>query len=164
MSNTQNKLSKVRTPRVHISYDVETGGSSTERELPLVIGVMGNFCSTDTPIHERTFTNIDNDNFNDIMKGMSPAADFSVKSALPGQEGELRVSLTFQSIDDFAPENVAKQVEPLRKLLAMREQLVDLRNRTASNSRLKEELLGLLTSGDTDSAKSHQEDADNECP
>lgn len=140
MSNTQHKLDKARPPRVQITYDVEIGDAQAEKELPLVIGVMGDFTQAKDKLRDRKFLNIDKDNFNEIMSSMQPEAEFLVDSALPGQEGKMSVSLTFQNMDDFSPDNIIHQVEPLRKLMELREQLSDLRNRAASNERLKEQL------------------------
>uniref|UniRef100_UPI0011E6FC38 type VI secretion system contractile sheath small subunit n=1 Tax=Serratia marcescens TaxID=615 RepID=UPI0011E6FC38 len=131
-------------PRVQITYDVEIGGAEAKKELPLVMGVIGNFAQDKAPLRDRRFTHIDKDNFNDVMEGMSPSIEILVDSALPEKEGKLAVALQFNSIDDFSPDSVAMQVEPLRKLLELREQLSDLRNRTASNDRLKEQLVELL--------------------
>lgn len=146
MSNTQHKLSKSRPPRVQITYDVEVGGTESKKELPLVIGVIGDFSKDEIPLRDRRFTHIDKDNFNNVIKGLSPSVDILVESALPEKEGKLAVTLQFNCLDDFSPENVAMQVEPLRKLLELREQLSDLRNRTASNDSLKEQLVELLES------------------
>ncbi|HAK4778234.1 TPA: type VI secretion system contractile sheath small subunit [Salmonella enterica] len=140
MSNTQHKLDKVRPPRVQITYDVEIGDAQAAKELPLVIGVMGDFTNTTQVLRERKFLNIDKDNFNEIMASMKPEAEFYVDSVLPEQEGKLSISLTFENMDDFSPDHIAQQIEPLRKLVELREQLIDLRNRTASNELLKEEL------------------------
>lgn len=140
MSNTQHKLDKARPPRVQITYDVEIGDAQAEKELPLVIGVMGDFTQAKDKLRDRKFLNIDKDNFNEIMSSMQPEIEFLVDSALPGQEGKMPVSLTFQNMDDFSPDNIIRQVEPLRKLMELREQLSDLRNRAASNERLKEQL------------------------
>ncbi|WP_447866688.1 type VI secretion system contractile sheath small subunit [Rahnella bonaserana] len=155
MSNTQHKLSKARPPRVQITYDVEIGGAESKKELPLVMGVIGDFAKDEMPLRDRRFTHIDKDNFNNVMEGMSPAIDMLIESTLPEKEGQMAVSLEFNCMDDFSPENVAMQVEPLRKLLELREQLSDLRNRTASNDRLKEQLVELLESlnKDADPAK-----------
>ncbi|MCE0798965.1 type VI secretion system contractile sheath small subunit [Buttiauxella sp. A2-C1_F] len=154
MSNTQSKLSKARPPRVQISYDVETGGAQESKELPLVIGVMGEFTKDDTEFRDRNFIKIDKDNFNEVMEGMAPKVELLVDSALPENEGKLAVELKFNSLDDFTPDNIVAQVEPLRKLLELREQLSDLRNRTASNDRLKEQLIEMLNqqnnSGETE--------------
>jgi type VI secretion system protein ImpB len=146
VSNTQHKLSKARPPRVQITYDVEVGGAESKKELPLVMGVIGDFAKDEMSLRDRRFTHIDKDNFNNVMEGMSPAIDMLIESTLPEKEGQMAVSLEFNCMDDFSPENVAMQVEPLRKLLELREQLSDLRNRTASNDRLKEQLVELLES------------------
>ncbi|WP_277972968.1 type VI secretion system contractile sheath small subunit [Pantoea agglomerans] len=144
MSETQNKLGKARPPRVHITYDVEVGGAETQKELPLVIGVVGEFSDEKKPLRDRRFVQIDKDNFNEIMQGMKPEIEMLVENKLNNDDGKLAVALRFNSMEDFAPENVALQVEPLKKLLELREQLSDLRNRTASNDRLKEQLSDLL--------------------
>lgn len=140
MSNTQHKLDKVRPPRVQITYDVEIGDAQSVKEIPLVIGVMGDFTNTTQVLRERKFLNIDKDNFNEIMASMKPEAEFHVDSVLPEQEGMLSISMIFENMDDFSPDHIAQQIEPLRKLVELREQLIDLRNRTASNELLKEEL------------------------
>jgi type VI secretion system protein ImpB len=140
MSNTQHKLDKARPPRVQITYDVEVGDAQTAKELPLVIGVIGDFTHTEEGLRERKFLSIDKDNFNEIMASMKPEAEFMVDSVLPDLDGKLAISLTFQNMDDFSPDNIVCQVEPLRKLIGLREQLSDLRNRAASNERLKEQL------------------------
>lgn len=140
MSNTQHKLDKARPPRVQITYDVEVGDAQAAKELPLVVGVMGDFTQATDSLRDRKFLNIDKDNFNEIMASMKPEAEFLVDSVMPEQEGKLAVSLTFQNMDDFSPDNIVRQVEPLRKLMELREQLSDLRNRAASNERLKEQL------------------------
>nr|WP_238483024.1 type VI secretion system contractile sheath small subunit [Rahnella perminowiae] len=137
-------MSKARPPRVQITYDVEVGGAEAKKELPLVMGVIGNFANDDMPLRDRRFTHIDKDNFNNVMEGMKPAVEMLVESTLPEKEGQMAIALEFNSMDDFSPENVVMQVEPLRKLLELREQLSDLRNRTASNDRLKEQLVELL--------------------
>ncbi|WP_312414951.1 type VI secretion system contractile sheath small subunit [Pseudescherichia sp.] len=140
MSNTQHKLDKVRSPRVQITYDVEIGDAQAAKELPLVVGVMGDFTQTEDNLRDRKFLNVDKDNFNDIMSSMKPETEFLVESVLPEKEGKLAVSLTFTSMDDFSPDNIVLQVEPLRKLMELREQLSDLRNRAASNEMLKLQL------------------------
>ena len=140
MSNTQHKLDKARPPRVQITYDVEVGDAQTAKELPLVVGVLGDFAQTTDTLRDRKFLNIDKDNFNEIMTSMKPAAEFMVDSVLPGQDGKLAISLIFQSMDEFLPDNIVRQVEPLSKLMELREQLNDLRNRAASNEQLKMQL------------------------
>lgn len=140
MSHIQHKLDKVRPPRVQITYDVEIGDAQTAKELPLVIGVMGDFTQTEDNLRDRKFLGVDKDNFNEIMASMKPEVELSVESVLPGNEGNLPVSLVFSCMDDFSPDNVVLQVEPLAKLMQLRDQLCDLRNRAASNELLKLQL------------------------
>lgn len=149
MSNTQHKLDKARPPRVQITYDVEIGDAQTAKELPLVIGVMGDFTQSTDTLKDRKFINIDKDNFNEVMGSMKPEAEFLVDNTLTETDGKLAVSLTFNSIDDFSPDNVVRQVEPLKKLMDLREQLSDLKNRAASNERLKEQLMAMAIEQNT---------------
>lgn len=144
MSNTQHKLDKVRSPRVQITYDVEIGDAQIKKELPLVIGVMGDFTKTNDKLADRKFIKVDKDNFNDIITAMSPEVEYLVDSTLPEHPGKLAISLKFESINDFSPDNVVLQVEPLKKLIDLRNKLSDLRNRAASNFRLKEQLSQIL--------------------
>ncbi len=124
------KLKRVRKPRVHITYDVETEGAVVQKELPFVVGVMGDFSGDPTqplkPLRDRKFVQIDRDNFNDIMGRMSPGLNLKVENTLSGDGSEMGVQLQFNSLEDFEPAQVARQVEPLRKLLETRDKLRDL--------------------------------------
>lgn len=124
------KLKRVRKPRVHITYDVETEGAVVEKELPFVMGVMGDFSGDPTQplksLKDRKFIQIDRDNFNDVMSRMSPGLNLKVENTLAGDGSEMAVQLAFNAIEDFEPANVARQVEPLRKLLDTRDKLRDL--------------------------------------
>jgi type VI secretion system protein ImpB len=126
----QHKLDRVRKPRVHITYDVETEGAVQTRELPFVVGVLGDFSGNPTqplkPLHERKFIQIDRDNFNEVMARMTPGVNLRVENTLQGDGSELGVQLKFNSMDDFNPANVVQQVDPLRKLLETRNKLRDL--------------------------------------
>lgn len=144
--SVQKRLEKIRPPRVQLSYDVEVGDAIEQKEIPFVTGVVGDFTGKQDPdnplpkLKERKFVNIDLDNFDDVMKGMAPKAAFRVKNKLSG-EGEFAVNLQFDGVDDFRPESVVQQVEPLRKLLEARTKLSDLRNKLAGNEKL-EDILG----------------------
>lgn len=124
------KLKRVRPPRVHITYDVETEGAVVQKELPFVVGVMGDFSGNPTqalkPLKDRKFIQIDRDNFNDVMARMTPGLNMRVENTLKGDGSELAVQLKFNSLDDFEPARVVNQVEPLRKLLETRDKLRDL--------------------------------------
>ncbi len=142
------KLEKVRKPRVHISYDVETEGAEAKKELPFVVGVMGDFAGDSTAekkvLKDRKFTNIEGDNFDDVMKKTAPAVKVTVPNTLKGEGSEMQVELKFNSMEDFEPANVAKQVEPLRKLLETRDKLNDLLSKADTSEKLEEILEELL--------------------
>lgn len=146
----QKRLQKVRPPRVQMTYDVDIGDAVEQKELPFVMGVVGDFAGTSTAktakLKERNFVNIDNDNFDEVMKGIEPKATYRVKNHLGAQEGEFNVDLTFRSINDFRPESVVNQVDPLKKLLEARRKLADLRNKLAGNEKLEDILSDVLGS------------------
>ena len=150
--SVQQKLNRVRKPRVHITYDVETEGAEVRKELPFVVGVIGDFSGKPyepvKPLRDRKFTQVDRDNFDDVMQRMTPGAEFKVENTLAGDDSQLAVQLKFKSMDDFSPENVARQVKPLRELLELRSRMTDLRGNLQGNDKL-EELLR-TTVGDKD--------------
>ncbi|MGO8744498.1 MAG: type VI secretion system contractile sheath small subunit [Thermoguttaceae bacterium] len=129
-NSIHDKLERVRKPRVHIKYEVEIGDAIEERELPFVVGVIGDFSGDPTtplqPMRNRKFIQIDRDNFNDVMTRMTPGLDLKVENTLKGDGSEFGVQLKFNRIEDFEPANVVRQVEPLRKLLETRDKLRDL--------------------------------------
>tara|TARA_R110002126_G_scaffold6119_3_gene32189 strand:- start:12145 stop:12699 length:555 start_codon:yes stop_codon:yes gene_type:complete len=144
MASIHDKLKRVRKPRVHITYEVETGGAQVERELPFVVGVMGDFSGNpDKPlksIKDRKFTQIDRDNFNDIMAKTAPELNLKVDNTIAGDNSQMAVNLKFNSMDDFEPAKVAQQVEPLRKLMETRARLNDLMTKVDRS----EDLEGIL--------------------
>ena len=152
-SSVQKKLQKVRPPRVQMTYDVEIGDAIENKELPLVVGVVGDFGgNSEVPqkrLKERSFVGIDRDNFDEVMKGIEPRAAYRVQNELTGEGGQFAVDLTFRSMDDFRPEAVVNQVEPLRKLLEARTKLADLRNKLAGNDKLEDLLNDVLNSTET---------------
>lgn len=152
-SSVQKKLQKVRPPRVQMTYDVEIGDAIENKELPLVVGVVGDFGgNSEVPqkrLKERSFVGIDRDNFDEVMKGVEPRATYRVDNELTGEGGQFAVDLTFRSMDDFRPESVVNQVEPLRKLLEARTKLADLRNKLAGNDKLEDLLNDVLNSTET---------------
>jgi type VI secretion system protein ImpB len=138
------KLNRVRKPRVHITYDVETEGAEVQRELPFIVGVMGDFSGDPTSplrsLADRKFIQIDRDNFNDVMAGMNPGLKLKVDNKLSEEGGEMAVDLKFNSLDDFDPARVAQQVPALRSLMEARAKLRDLMSKVDRS----EELEGLL--------------------
>jgi type VI secretion system protein ImpB len=151
--STQHKLDRVRKPRVQITYDVELNGAMQLKELPFVVGVLGDFSgSPDKPLKalaDRDFVQIDRDNFDKVLAGSNARLAFRVDDKLTGQEGsQLGVEVRFRSMDDFSPENVAKQVEPLRKLLDTRDKLKNLLNKMEGNDKLEELLHNIIQNTD----------------
>jgi type VI secretion system protein ImpB len=142
------KLSRVRKPHVHITYEVETEGAVEQKELPFVVGVLGDFSGNPTqplkPLADRKFISIDRDNFNDIMQRMTPGLNFRVENTLKGDGSEMAVQLSFKSIEDFEPGRVVDQVEPLKKLLETRNKLRDLLSTVDRSDKLEEQLEEIL--------------------
>lgn len=140
--STQKKLNRVRPPRVQITYDVEVGDAIETKELPFVMGVMGDYTGHNKEplpkLKDRKFVQIDRDNFDDVLKGMAPRLAMRVDNALSGEsDSQLSVELNFQKLEDFEPQNVVTQVEPLRQLLEARSRLADLRNKMVANDKLE---------------------------
>lgn len=148
--SAQKKLTKIRPPRVQMTYDVEIGGDTASKELPFVMGVVGDFGGNSEieqkRLKDRTFVGIDRDNFDEVMKGVEPRAVFQVPNTLSDDGGRFAVDLKFKSMEDFRPEAVVEQVEPLRKLLEARTKLSDLRNKLAGNDKLEDILNDVLNS------------------
>lgn len=146
--SVQKRLQKVRPPRVQMTYDVEIGDAIESKELPFVVGVVGDFGGNSEvekkKLKERSFVGIDRDNFDEVMKGVAPRAAFQVPNTLNDEGGRFGVDLTFSSLDDFRPEAVVAQVDPLRRLLEARTKLADLRNKLAGNDRLDDILSDVL--------------------
>lgn len=162
----QKRLEKVRPPRVQLTYDVEKGDAIEQKEIPFVVGVLGDFSGQpDQPLprlKDRKFVNVDLDNFDEVMEGMTPRAAFRVPNKLSDQGGEFAVELKFNSIDDFRPEAVVQQVEPLRKLLEARSKLADLRNKVAGNEKLEDLLNDVLANTEQLKQLGQAEPADQE--
>lgn len=150
--SVQQKLSRVRKPRVHITYDVETEGAEVRKELPFVVGVIGDFSGKPyepvKPLRDRKFTQVDRDNFDDVMQRMTPGAEFKVDNTMAGDDSQMAVSLKFKSMDDFEPAAVVNQVEPLRKLLAVRNKLRDLMSKVDRSEELESLLEEVLQNTD----------------
>lgn len=148
--SVQKRLQKVRPPRVQLTYDVEVGDAVEQKELPFVTGVLGDFVGqSELPqakLRDRKFVNVDMDNFDDVLSGMAPRAAYRVPNKLTEEGGELAIDLTFKSYEDFRPEAVVQNVEPLRKLMEARSKLADLRNKLAGNEKLEDLLSDVLNS------------------
>jgi len=152
--STQHKLDRVRSPRVQITYDVEVGGAIEVKELPFVMGVLGDFTGQpEEPLarlKDRKFVELNPDNFDAVLASMKPHLAFSVENKLSedSSAGDLKVDLRFRSMDDFSPDQVARQVKPLNALLELREKLSDLRGSLQGNDQLDELLREAVTNTD----------------
>lgn len=146
----QHKLDRVRAPRVHLTYDVEIGDAIEMKEIPFVVGVLGDLSGKPNEplprLKDRKFVEIDRDNFNKVLEGMKPRLAYRVDNKLTDDDTKLAVELRFKSMDDFHPERVAAQVEPLRKMVEARQKLSDLLNKLDGNDKLDELLQGVIAS------------------
>jgi len=148
------KLKRVRPPRVHITYDVEVGEAKEVKEIPFVMGVMADLSGQpESPLprlKDRKFVDLNPDNFDSVVEAAKPHLSFAVENKLSEDPnaGQLKVDLRFKSLQDFDPEQVARQVRPLRELLELRTKLADLRGTLQTNEKLDELLQEVISSTD----------------
>lgn len=146
------KLKRVRKPRVHITYDVETNGAIQEKELPFVMGVMGDYSGDNAdnkkPLKDRKFSQIDRDNFNEVMGNIAPQVNMKVDNTLENDGSEMSVNLDFKNMEDFEPQNIVGKVDPLKKLMETRNKLRDLLTKADRSEDLENLLEDVLSSTD----------------
>lgn len=149
----QHKIDRVRAPRVQITYDVEIGDAIEMKEIPFVVGVLADLSGKPDEalpkVKDRKFVEIDRDNFNNVLEATKPRVAFKVDNKLTGDDTKLAVELRFKSLDDFHPEQIAQQVEPLRKLVEARRRLSDLLGKLDGNDKLDELLQEVIASTDS---------------
>ncbi len=147
------KLKRVRKPRVHITYDVETNGAVQEKELPFVMGVMGDYSGDNSDnkkaLKDRKFSQIDRDNFNEVMGNIAPQVDMKVENTLEDDGSEMSVNLNFKNMEDFEPQNIVENVDPLKKLMETRNKLRDLLTKADRSEDLENLLEEILSSTDS---------------
>ncbi|QDV67717.1 hypothetical protein Poly24_14210 [Rosistilla carotiformis] len=162
----QHTLDRVRRPRVQVTYDVDTGGALESKELPLVVGVMADLSGqpevANAPLKERKFVPIDRDNFDDVLAKSNARVAARVDNKLTDDNSQLSVALNFRSLEDFEPEQVARQVPVLRELLDMRTQLSNLLGKLEGNDKLEELLSEVLEN--SEAAKSLQSELNSDTP
>jgi len=140
--SVQTKLERVRSPRVHVTYNVEIGGAIELKEIPFVMGVLADLSGQPADplpkIKDRRFVEITPDNFDSVLESMKPRVAFSVENKLSedSNAGNIGVDLTFKSMEDFEPEQVARRVAPLKELLDLRTKLSDLVGTLQGNEKL----------------------------
>jgi len=166
MASIHDKLGRVRKPRVHITYEVETEGAAVKKELPFVVGVMGDFSGDPTTplksLKDRKFIQIDRDNFDSILARMTPGVNLKVDNTLADDGSQMAVDLKFSSMEDFTPARIVEQVEPLKKLQETRDQLRDLLTKADRSEDLESVLEKVLS--DADSLKTLSEELGVEAP
>lgn len=145
----QDKLGRVRKPRVHITYDLETNGQVQEKELPFVMGVMGDYSGDNVEgkkaLKDRKFTQVDRDNLNEMMSKVNPQLNMKVENTLDNDGSEMGVNLSFKSMEDFEPQKLVEQIEPLRKLMETRNKLRDLLTKADRSEELENVLEEVLS-------------------
>jgi type VI secretion system protein ImpB len=166
--STQHKLDRIRPPRVQITYDVEIGGAIQKKELPLVMGILADLSGKPEEalpkLKDRKFVEIDRDNFNDILKSITPRVVCSVDNKLSKDGGKISVELKFQHIDDFLPLDTSRtieeedkqkrfgglvpQIDSLSKLFEARQRLNDLLAKLDGNDTLDNMLQNVVGNAD----------------
>ncbi len=143
------KLKRVRKPRVHITYDVESNGATSEKEIPFVMGVMGDYSGDNTEkkkaLKDRRFSQVDRDNFNDVMNKIEPKVSMKVDNTVEGDGSELSVDLDFKNLEDFEPQNIVNKVAPLKTLMETRNKLRDLLTKADRSDELESVLEEVLS-------------------
>lgn len=143
----QKFIARNRAPRVQIEYDVETYGAEKKVQLPFVMGVLADLAGKSKEpqpaLAERKLLEVDVDNFDDRLRAIRPRAAFRVQNTLTGED-ELPVDLTFESLDDFLPDAIARKVPPLRQLLEARQELANLLSYMDGKARAEDLLAQLL--------------------
>jgi type VI secretion system protein ImpB len=141
------KLERVRPPRVHVTYDVEVGDAIEVKEIPFVLGVLGDFTGMPEEalprLKDRRFVEVTPDNFDGVLESMKPHLSFSIENKLSDdpEAGQVKADLRFKSLEDFEPEQVARQIKPLKELLDLRTKLADLRGSLQGNEKLDDVLM-----------------------
>ena len=161
--SSQHKLDRVRRARVHITYDVNTGGALKSTELPFVVGVVADLSGQPkqplAPLKDRKAVYIDRDNFNDVLARAAPRLTLRVANKLTDPDSKLAIELNFKDMDDFGPDRLARQIGPLRELLQMRQELTQLLGRMEGNDKLEQLLADVLANSEKATALAQVMDA-----
>lgn len=152
MESIYKKLERARKPRVHIKYEIEMSGAKVVKEIPFVVGVLGDFSGDSVealrPLKERKFVQIDRDNIDEVMKRISPSVRFHVDDLITNDGTQIGVEIKFESMEDFEPTRVAAQIPALNQLLTTRNKLRDLLTKVDRSEELESVLERILQNND----------------
>lgn len=144
MEIMSNQLDNNRKPRVQITYDVEVNNAKIKKELPFVVGIIGNFSGDNqnlSPLKDREFLEINKDNFNNIMQKIAPEINISINNVIDKNiPKKMNVNLKFNSLEDFHPSKVAYQIPILKKLLDARQVLLETLSKVESSENFESSL------------------------
>ena len=131
--------------RVNLFLEVAKGDAQEKIELPMRLMVLGDYKGREdsTPLADRELINLNKDNFEDVLRSQDLRVKTAVDNTLTG-DGDLAVDLTFDSMKSFSPEQIAKQVPELSRLLATRNLLQDLRNRLISAADFRKQIEAVI--------------------
>lgn len=158
---------RLRAPRVEITYDLDTESGVERKELPFVIGVLGNFSGTAhraRKLRDIRFVDVNRDNVDQVLKATKPRLVFQVDNKLSEDTSRMTVDLHFERMEDFEPEAVARQIEPLRRLIETRQQLSRLRDAVRRDTELGRRLREMIRNGQIPRARQAKTDANQDHP
>ncbi len=148
---------EIPAARINLKLDVGKGDAKKKTELPLKMLVLGDFSMKNKGerVVEREKISINKNNFQQVMESLDLNVKYNVENKLSG-EGDIGVNLDIKNLDSFKPENVAKNIPELSRLLAARNLLKDLKSNLLDNREFRLRLEEILKN--PDAAKSLQEE------
>ena len=127
-------------PHIHLTYDSVEGA---KKELPFVVGVLGDFSGGGLaelgPLKNRRFVRVTLDQLNAVMSRMKAELRIAVSNELANRPDEyLGVTLRIETLKDFSPQHVIRQVPELSALMDARQKCEELPNWGERLSKIKE--------------------------
>jgi type VI secretion system protein ImpB len=143
VNSFQNEIPKAR---VNITLDLETHGAQRNVELPMKLLVVGKFNqhASQSNIASREKINVDKGNMDAVIQALSPQLNLHLPNHLSNKGNTMNIKVNFQSMKDFRPENLADNIPELRRFIAMRNLLKELKANIIDNKTLRNELENIL--------------------